>query len=398
LSCIECIHSTARHSAGPVPFLWCSMSNTPEADKMKSDRPKNAADYLKTGVETLELRGVQYDKAGGERSAATAAAMYTALTGKPMSACEGWLFLACVKMARLVSAPGPHDDSALDMAVYAALAGEAKWTHPDTAQKLKKVCADLRDAGDRIQATGEAVADAVEDMARADPDIRSLIPSVGAMLKAIDTAARLVDALPDEYRATVVTAPGWATAVKPVVDYVRRYRREGRVVDNAAAGESGGKTGGTRQFVSSDSAIPPPPMTVGAFAIPRPGRQEFVYYERDGRWMVCYTEAGKPNYLIERECDKDQSNGPFPDVVIRPEQCWVKNIAGRWHLRDMVPVLQPGCSTAGETKAGPRKSPGEDSGTAEAVRPPQPKPFKVCTQLPMTVSVRVVRAKWCRRF
>lgn len=90
----------------------------------------NASDYLKNGVGVLEARAAEYDKPGGERSADTAAAMWSILTGRPMSAADGWLFLACLKAVRLHSAPGPHDDSAMDGAVYFALAGEARHKEP----------------------------------------------------------------------------------------------------------------------------------------------------------------------------------------------------------------------------------------------------------------------------
>lgn len=92
-----------------------------------------AGELLRRGHAVLDARGKEYDKAGGERSAAAVASMWAAATGKPMTEYEAWLFLILLKTVRLTSAPGPHDDSAMDGAVYFGLAGESKHRRPARA-------------------------------------------------------------------------------------------------------------------------------------------------------------------------------------------------------------------------------------------------------------------------
>jgi hypothetical protein len=93
-----------------------------------------AGRFLRTGAGILGARAKEYDRPDGERSAIAAAKMWNALTGKNMTEAEAWQFLSCLKLVRLATAPGPHDDSATDAAVYAALAGEAK--HREAFEKL----------------------------------------------------------------------------------------------------------------------------------------------------------------------------------------------------------------------------------------------------------------------
>ena len=99
-----------------------------------SGRP--AHEYLEAGGKILQARASEYDQPGGERSAGRVAAAWSAITGKAMSATEGWLFLALLKLARLQQAPGPHHDSATDAAVYAALMGESKERRQTPAERV----------------------------------------------------------------------------------------------------------------------------------------------------------------------------------------------------------------------------------------------------------------------
>lgn len=96
----------------------------------------SAGDYLRRGEGILDERAREYDRPGGERSAAAVAAAWSAITGKPMSEEEAWLFLVLLKAKRLHDAPGPHDDSATDGAVYFALMGESKHAASSGAVKV----------------------------------------------------------------------------------------------------------------------------------------------------------------------------------------------------------------------------------------------------------------------
>lgn len=101
--------------------------NPNEKPKLPPLKGLPADETLKRGLHILMERATEYDKPGGERSAARAAQMWAALTGKEMTESEAWLFLACLKLVRIQTAPGPHHDSGIDAAVYSALAAEAKW-------------------------------------------------------------------------------------------------------------------------------------------------------------------------------------------------------------------------------------------------------------------------------
>ena len=93
---------------------------------------QTAANLLGRGAAILNERAREYDRKDGpggepgERSAAAAVRAFNAITGRDLSESEGWLFLSVLKLVRLQTAPGPHDDSATDAAVYAALMGESK--------------------------------------------------------------------------------------------------------------------------------------------------------------------------------------------------------------------------------------------------------------------------------
>lgn len=81
---------------------------------------------LEEGMKTLRQRGVEYDGKGyqgGERSMAKTVEIFKAWTGIELSELDGWRLLVCLKMARSTSGK-PKLDTYIDMASYAALAGE----------------------------------------------------------------------------------------------------------------------------------------------------------------------------------------------------------------------------------------------------------------------------------
>ena len=83
----------------------------------------NATDFLQAGIDAMKDRAVQRDAPSGERSAARAAAIFTAWKGREMTEDDAWCFLMCLKMAR--SEQGQfHADDYVDMASYPALLGE----------------------------------------------------------------------------------------------------------------------------------------------------------------------------------------------------------------------------------------------------------------------------------
>lgn len=85
---------------------------------------ESAGDLLGHAAAAIKQRAAQRDMPSGERSMARTVAMFGALTGKQLTETEGWLFMVALKMARATA--GAHNiDDYVDMAAYAALAGEA---------------------------------------------------------------------------------------------------------------------------------------------------------------------------------------------------------------------------------------------------------------------------------
>lgn len=81
---------------------------------------------LDEALKTLRNRGVEYDGKGyqgGERSMAQTVEIFKAFTGIAISELDGWRFILCLKLARSTTGK-PKLDTYVDMAGYAALAGE----------------------------------------------------------------------------------------------------------------------------------------------------------------------------------------------------------------------------------------------------------------------------------
>lgn len=110
----------------------------------------HASEFLKDAAGKLGERAAEYDPAaGGERSAAAVARMWSAATGKDMTEREAWLFLLCLKAVRAMTAPAHHQDSCTDLTAYAALFAEsdsARTPTPTVAQTVAAAFDGLRSA------------------------------------------------------------------------------------------------------------------------------------------------------------------------------------------------------------------------------------------------------------
>lgn len=84
----------------------------------------NAADILQQAKNCLVNRAVERDKPDGERSMKSTVEAFNTLTGHVLTEEQGWLFMTTLKMARSQGGCYKADDY-IDMAAYAALAGEA---------------------------------------------------------------------------------------------------------------------------------------------------------------------------------------------------------------------------------------------------------------------------------
>lgn len=83
----------------------------------------NAADILQQAKDCLVNRASERDKEQ-ERSMKSCVEAFNALTGKSLTETEGWIFMTVLKLARSQGGSFKLDDY-IDMAAYAALAGES---------------------------------------------------------------------------------------------------------------------------------------------------------------------------------------------------------------------------------------------------------------------------------
>lgn len=83
----------------------------------------NAADILQQAKDCLVNRASERDKEQ-ERSMKSCVEAFNALTGKSLTETEGWIFMVVLKLARSQGGNFKLDDY-VDMAAYAALAGES---------------------------------------------------------------------------------------------------------------------------------------------------------------------------------------------------------------------------------------------------------------------------------
>lgn len=75
----------------------------------------------------MAQRAVQRDQPNGERTAARAAAIFNAWTGRSLSESDGWRFMVALKLAREIQGQFTADDYT-DGAAYMALLGESEST------------------------------------------------------------------------------------------------------------------------------------------------------------------------------------------------------------------------------------------------------------------------------
>lgn len=116
-----------------VSFVAVDEAESMEAyDDIKAEiaRPTDADEILQVANEAIAQRGVMYDSTGQqqERSMGKVVAMFNALTGHELTNEQGWKFMCLLKLAR--SEQGEFSlDSFIDLAAYAALAGEEAAKH-----------------------------------------------------------------------------------------------------------------------------------------------------------------------------------------------------------------------------------------------------------------------------
>lgn len=98
-----------------------------------------APDILRAGVEAIGDRALERDQPDGERTSARAVRIFNAITARTgpaaLTALDGWLFLAALKLARSQQGRFKLDDY-VDLAAYAALAGECAATEAPRAEPL----------------------------------------------------------------------------------------------------------------------------------------------------------------------------------------------------------------------------------------------------------------------
>lgn len=88
--------------------------------------PITASYLLGKAADHMGQRAKTYDKPQGERSMSATVKAFNAITGRNLSASEGWLLMALLKMVRDNQRAAPHADSIEDLVAYAALYGESR--------------------------------------------------------------------------------------------------------------------------------------------------------------------------------------------------------------------------------------------------------------------------------
>lgn len=84
----------------------------------------SAQEILRTAAAAIEQRSPERDDEAGGKTMRKAVAIFAAAEGVKLTESQGWQFMTCVKMARASQGNFQLDDF-VDLAAYAALAGEA---------------------------------------------------------------------------------------------------------------------------------------------------------------------------------------------------------------------------------------------------------------------------------
>lgn len=103
--------ASGQAAAGALNLLKCGFEDS------------DAVGILVEAADAISQRGTLRDQPDGERSMARTVAAFNALTGQSLSEADGWTFMIVLKAAR-AQAGRPHRDDYVDLAGYAALAGE----------------------------------------------------------------------------------------------------------------------------------------------------------------------------------------------------------------------------------------------------------------------------------
>jgi len=104
-----------------------------------TDRKDSATQLLVDASDAIDQRAAQRDTPEGERSMRRTVDAFNAMYGTRLTEAQGWQFMALLKMARAAGGR-QHRDDYIDMAAYAALAGECALggqLHPDLARALR---------------------------------------------------------------------------------------------------------------------------------------------------------------------------------------------------------------------------------------------------------------------
>lgn len=91
--------------------------------KLTGTVPPTAHDLLSEAASTITQRGKDYNKDEGERSMTATVEAFNRITGHNLTTLHGWQFMVLLKMVRIQQSPSKRD-SHVDLAAYAALAGE----------------------------------------------------------------------------------------------------------------------------------------------------------------------------------------------------------------------------------------------------------------------------------
>lgn len=126
----------ARHAAGklrPCTDPDCGLPDEHEAH----DKQYNVSDLLAKVNAVIGERGKTRDLAKGERSMARCVRMFNAATGGHMSARDGWLFMVCLKIARMGAGAYKEDDYIDGTGYFALMGEEARTEHLAQKEQAK---------------------------------------------------------------------------------------------------------------------------------------------------------------------------------------------------------------------------------------------------------------------